>query len=690
MSRSRRPFRLTRNFSLAALAGAAVLAYGLVTFDRHQSFAQLLEHATRSNTAVVHAFIGANVSRYAGLVTGSPSLTRRDLLRREEMRGLRESADRLRDQGHVARIELLTTSGTIVFSSDTARIGLKRGGEAGFAAARDGAGTSELLPAERARLIAGGPGERVLVGTFVPVRASETSPVTAVAEVVADVTPLVTRLESAQRDKLVWAAAGLLVIYALLLILVRRAERILRRQELERVASEERVRHHTYHDRLTGLPNRDSLMERLDEAVKLYGLADRMFALLLVDLDRLNTIREGLGQEAGNEVVGTVARRMRQGLREGDVVFRVGAGEFALLLEDVVNPGDAACAARRVIEACAQPISVGKHEVSTAGSVGITVFPDDDRVPERLVRNADAAMHRAKESGRGRYEFYTPEMNLRAVERLELESALQRALGGREFTLYFQPRVDAVSHEIVAVEALLRWRHPTLGLLSPDRFMPLLEDTGLILPAGEWVLQQACRQVMAWRDGGHPALRGSVNVSPEQFRSATLVAAIRRALEETKLPPEALELEISESLLVESADEAVKLLDELHRVGVRLSIDDFGAGYTSLSYLKRFPVDFLKLDRGLIRALPESEKDRAIVSAVADMANALGIGLVAEGVERQPQAEFLARHRCHELQGNLYGRPVPAEELELLLTRERRRGKLLEPGGLDAKSLARG
>ena len=690
MGRKRRPLRLTRNFSLAALAGAALLAYGLVTFDRHTGYAQLLEHETHTNAAVAHALIGANWARYAGVVSGGAPLSRRELLGREEIRGLRESADRLRAQGHVARIELLSTAGVIIFSSDAARIGMQRGGEEGFTAANEGEGSSEWVAADRARLIASGDVRRVLIGTYVPVRASDTSPVSAVAEVVSDVTPLVARLERAQRDKLVWAAAGLLAIFAMLLVLVRRAERILRRQELERVASEERVRHHAYHDRLTGLPNRDSLMERLEEAVKLYALAGRMFALLLADLDRLNTIREGLGQEAGNEVVNAVAGRVRQSLREGDVVFRVGPSEFAILIEDVVGPGDAAFAARRIIEVSAQPISVGKHEVSTVASVGITVFPDDDRIPERLVRNADAAMRRAKEAGRGRYEFYTPEMNLKAIERLELESALQRALGGREFTLHFQPRVDAVSHEIVAVEALLRWRHPVLGLLPPDRFMALLEDTGLILPAGEWVLEQACRQVMAWREGGHPALRASVNVSPEQFRSGSLVAAVTRALAETRLPPAALELEISESLLVESADEAVTLLDELHGVGVCLSIDDFGAGYTSLSYLKRFPVDFLKLDRGLTKGLPESEKDRAIVSAVAAMAGALGLGLVAEGVERQSQAEFLARHQCHELQGNLYGRPMPAEELEFLLTREYRRGRLLEPRGWKAKPLAGG
>jgi diguanylate cyclase (GGDEF)-like protein len=660
----------------------ALLAYGFVAFDRQRSYEALLERETRANIAVAHALVGSDRSRYAALVAGAGALNRRDLLRREEIRGLRESADWLRAQGEMVRIELLGPGGLIVFSSDPARIGLKLGGEPGIAAAMAGRGSSALLAPERVRLIVGGDDKRALVSTHVPLRPDEASSVPAVVEVVSDVTPLVAGLERAERDKLVWVAGGLLALYALLLVLVGRAERILRKQEIERLASEERVRHHAYHDRLTGLPNRDSLMERLDEAVKLCALAQRMFALLLVDLDRLSTIREGLGQEAGNEVVGRVAARMRDSVREGDVVFRVGAGEFALLLEDVVSPGDAANVARRVIEASARPIRVGKHEVSTAASVGITVFPDDDRTPERLVRNADAAMRRAKEAGRSRFEFYTPEMNLQAIERLELESALQRALANREFVVHYQPRVDAMTRDVVAVEALLRWRHPTLGLLAPERFMALLEDTGLILPAGEWVLRHTCEQVVAWRRSGYSELRASVNVSPEQFRSGTLVDAVKRALGEAGLPAAALELEISESLLVESADEAVKLLDELHGLGVRLSIDDFGAGYTSLGYLKRFPVDFLKLDRSLVKGLPESDKDRAIASAVSNMARSLGLGLVAEGVERQPQAEFLARHRCQELQGNLYGRPVPAEELEILLAKQRRRGRLLEaPAG---------
>jgi len=678
MTRQRSPFRLTRYFSLAALAGMALLTYGLVAYDRHQSYDQLLKHETDSNSAAANALVGSNWPRYSGLVARAASMSRQELLRREEIRLLRDGTDRLRAHTHVVRVDLLDPGGLIVYSSDPVRIGQRHGDDPGIAAGKGGEGYSELLTPERVELIVGRDGKRALAATYVPVRARDESPVAAVVEVVSDVTALVAQRERAERDKLVWAAGGLLVLYALLLVLVRRAERILRRQEVERLASEERVRHHAFHDRMTGLPNRDSLMERLDEAVKLCALAERMFALLLVDLDRLKTIREGLGQEAGNEIVSAVALRVRECVREGDVVFRVGASEFALLIEDVVSPGDAACVARRVIEVCAQPISIGKHEVSTAASIGITVFPDDDRSPERLVRNADAALHRAKEAGRNRYEFYTPEMNLRAIERLELESALQRALGSREFTVHYQPRVDAGSREIVAVEALLRWRHPTLGLLAPDRFMPLLEDTGLILPAGEWVLRQTCEQVMAWRASGHSDLRASVNVSPEQFHSGKLAGAVRQALDETRLPPAALELEISESLLVESADEAVMRLDELRRLGVRLSIDDFGAGYTSLSYLKRFPVDFLKLDRGLVKGVPESHKDRAIVSAVAGMASALGIGLVAEGVERKPQADFLAAHHCQELQGNLYGRPVPAEELELMLTRQRRRGRLLE------------
>jgi len=667
----------------------ALLTYGLVAYDRHQSYEQLLRHETDSNSAVANALVASNWQRYAGLVARAASMSRQQLLQREEIRLLRDGVDRLRAHTHVVRIDLLDPGALIVYSSDPARIGQRQLDDPALAEVKAGGGFSELLTPERVELIVGRDGKRALAVTYVPVRASEASPVSAVVEVVSDVSALVARLEQDERDKLVWAAGGLLVLYALLLVLVRRAERILRRQEVERVASEERVRHHAFHDRLTGLPNRDSLMERLDEAVKLSALAERMFALLLVDLDRLKTIREGLGQEAGNELVSAVGVRVRACVREGDVVFRVGASEFALLVEDVVNPGDAACVARRVIEVCALPISIGRHEVNTAASVGITVFPDDDRSPERLVRNANAALHRAKEAGRNRYEFYTPEMNLRAIERLELESALQRALGSREFTVHYQPRVDASSEEVVAVEALLRWRHPKLGLLAPDRFMPLLEDTGLILPAGEWILRQTCEQVMTWRGSGHADLRASVNVSPEQFHSGKLAATVRQALGETRLPPAALELEISESLLVESADEAVMRLEELRRLGVRLSMDDFGAGYTSLSYLKRFPVDFLKLDRGLIKGLPESRKDRAIVSAVASMASALGIGLVAEGVERRSQADFLARHNCQELQGNLYGRPVPADELELILTRQRRRGRLLE-GRLRAKPVAGG
>jgi diguanylate cyclase (GGDEF)-like protein len=676
MSKTRRPNRRTRYLALGAVLVAALVAFGLVLLDRKQGYARLLEHETLGHGAVARALVGSAWARYAGLVAAAPTMSRAELLRRDEVRALSaEAAARLAGT-HVARVDLRSLDGLTVLSTDTARIGEDRSGDARFVGAKAGRRSSELLFRE--------PG-RVLVGSFTPLRGNGgpngAAPVEAVVEIVSDVTPLAAGIERAARANALWAAGGVLGLALLLFFAVMRAERFLRAQEIERAASEARLRHHAYHDQLTGLPNRANLMERLDEATKLSALAERKFALLLVELDRLKTIREGLGQDAGNELVNVVARRLRDCLREGDVVFRVGAGEFALLVEDLANPGDAAFVARRVIEACAEPIRVDEHDVSTAASVGITVFPDDDRVPERLVRNAVAAMHRAKEAGRGRYDFYTPEMNLRALQRLELESALLSALGNREFVLHYQPRVDAVTHEVVAVEALLRWRHPKLGLVAPDRFVDLLEDTGLILPVGEWVLETACTQAASWRRSGYPGLRVAVNVSPHQFRSGTLVATVRRALEACGLPAAALELELSESLLVESADEAVKLLEDLKRLGVCLSIDDFGAGYTSLGYLKQFPVDYLKLDRGLVKGVPESDKDCAIVAAVGAMTGALRVGLVAEGIERKPQAEFLARHRCQEMQGELFGRPVPAGELERILAGERRRGTLLGEDG---------
>jgi predicted signal transduction protein with EAL and GGDEF domain len=347
----------------------------------------------------------------------------------------------------------------------------------------------------------------------------------------------------------------------------------------------------------------------------------------------------------------------------------MGGDEFTVLLEDVRGPEEAAQVASRVLEAMAEPLSVAHHEIAVTASIGIALYPRDDTVGERLVKSADTAMYRAKELGRNRYAFFAREMNERVESQMMLEAALRRALKNEEFVLYFQPRVSAATGRATGAEALLRWRHPEWGLVEPARFVPLLEETGLIVPVGAWVLAEACRQARGWQAIGLAPLRVSVNLSSRQFRSDALADSVSEALRASDLAPALLEVELTESLLVENVEHAMGVMGKLKAIGAAISIDDFGTGYSSLGYLKRFPIDSLKIDKSFVRDIATSPKDAAIVNSISALARSLGIGLIAEGVEEHWQVEFLRARHCTEMQGYLFSRPLPVELLAEALAR---------------------
>jgi EAL domain-containing protein (putative c-di-GMP-specific phosphodiesterase class I) len=345
----------------------------------------------------------------------------------------------------------------------------------------------------------------------------------------------------------------------------------------------------------------------------------------------------------------------------------MGGNEFTVLLTELAHVQDAAKVAQRIQEALARPFSLDGNEVFISASIGIALHPADGQDDDALLINADAAMHAAKEHGRNTYQFYNQSMNAAAHERLALENHLRRALERNELLLYYQPKIDADTGRIVGAEALLRWKHPELGLVSPAQFIPLAEETGLIKPIGEWVLATACHQNRKWQDAGYPALPISVNMSAANFRAGNLPELVDRALAASRLAPDHLELEVTESLLMHHVEETTHLLHRLKAAGVRLSIDDFGTGYSSLSYLKRFPLDVLKIDRSFVTDVATDPGDKAITSAIVALARSLGLGVVAEGVETQVQAELLQSLGCHVMQGYLYSRPVPPAEFEALL-----------------------
>jgi EAL domain-containing protein (putative c-di-GMP-specific phosphodiesterase class I) len=362
-----------------------------------------------------------------------------------------------------------------------------------------------------------------------------------------------------------------------------------------------------------------------------------------------------------------VANRLRSSVRESDVVARLGGDEFVIVLSEIFDSDQIAMVARKVLSGLVSPLNLAGHDCRTTGSIGIAIFPDNGGDAQTLTKNADMAMYLAKEEGKNDFRFYSPVIKSQSIERLMLESSLRHALELNQFALHYQPKIEAATGQINGVEALLRWRHPDLGDLPPMKFIPLAEETGLIIPIGRWVLRTACAQNMAWQRQGLPVISMAVNLSPRQFQDDHLLRDVDDALKETGMPAHLLQLEITESMVMQNVARAIKLLDEIQDRGVRLAIDDFGTGYSSMSLMKQFPIDTIKIDRSFVRDLAENPQDRAIATAIISMGKALGLTVVAEGVETTEQDAFLRGHLCDELQGFLFSKPVPAEDIPMLL-----------------------
>ncbi|MDP3871958.1 MAG: EAL domain-containing protein [Methyloversatilis sp.] len=441
----------------------------------------------------------------------------------------------------------------------------------------------------------------------------------------------------------------------------------------EREQAEQRIRFLAYHDSLTGLANRQMFREMLDHALARSRRLGKRCALLYLDLDRLKRINDSFGHTLGDQILREVASRLlgsvrsadfvgREGLQPDEVVARLGGDEFTVLLTDLAHTEDAARVTARICQELEQPIQIDHVELVVTASVGIALFPENGDDAETLLRHADMAMYAAKQRGRNTFEFFTEAMQKRAIERLSLEQDMAHALEGGQFSLHYQPQVDAVTGRIVSAEALLRWNHPRRGAVSPVEFIPVAEETGLIVPLGEWVVQEACRQIAQWRDQGRPVVPVAVNLSAINFRSDSLLPQIVEALESNRLSSHFLHVELTESAVMQEPQSALAKLAALKALGLTLSIDDFGTGYSSLSTLKQFPIDLLKIDRSFVRDLPDDESDASIVDAILAMAHALGLRVVAEGVETEAQRQFLVQRKCGLMQGYLFSRPLPAED----------------------------
>jgi diguanylate cyclase (GGDEF)-like protein len=443
---------------------------------------------------------------------------------------------------------------------------------------------------------------------------------------------------------------------------------LLQKEVQERLRSEQQIEYLAHHDTVTGLPNRRLLSKHLSHAIRQGRRYSKQLGVLFIDLDRFKTINDTMGHQAGDMLLRDIGRRLRQCLHDSDILARFGGDEFAVLVEDVQEPAHLAAVAQKILSVISEPLVVHGQQFHVTASVGISTYPKDGKNEQTLMKHVDIAMYQAKEAGKNKFRFYSDQFNVAALDRLSLEMRLRQALGRDEFALHYQPKVDLETGRIVGVEALLRWQQPQLGNVSPAKFIPVAEETGLIVELGKWVLETACRQGAAWHKLGYSRLGIAVNLSARQFADDRLAEDIAEIIDRTGMNPHYLELEITESVLMRDIDKALTTLHTLKAMGVRFAIDDFGTGYSSLSILKRFPIDTLKIDGAFVKGIPANYKDTGIAQAIIAMGRSLELTVVAEAVETAEQAAFLRANACHQFQGYYFSAGVTADKLEALLT----------------------
>ena len=454
----------------------------------------------------------------------------------------------------------------------------------------------------------------------------------------------------------------------------------------ERKLTEQRVHHVAQHDVLTGLPNRSLLQDRLGQAIAVANRSGRPMWVMLIDLDRFKFVNDSMGHKAGDVLLMTVAARLASALRDTDTVARLSGDEFVAIVSEDHDEPLTPDIVQRVMDSVAQPVMLGTKEFFVTCSIGVAVYPSEGTPADSLIEHADIAMYSAKKMGRNNFQFYTPAMNEESLERVRIEGALRNALERNEFVLHYQPQVDLKTGQIVGMEALIRWQHPELGMVPPNRFIGIAEETGLIVQIGAWVLRTACAQNKAWQEAGLGRLRVAVNLSARQFGAADLISGLEAVLQDTALDPDCLEIELTESLFMSDVTPAVELLHRMKSLGVNLSIDDFGTGYSSLSYLSRFPIDVLKIDRSFVADITHDANDAAIVTSIIALAHNLKLAVIAEGVETLDQLDYLRSHGCDEMQGYYFSKPLAAADFEALL-RQRRALPALSPAEAEAEPL---
>lgn len=685
-------FNLSRYFSTVSFILIVLAAGVLGPLYRQLSLQQMQELAEGRNLAMAQVFRNSLREPLDALMSDAVGRDVEFLRQSADSSTLQASVLELMRDTAVVKVKIYNRLGNTVFSTEQSQVGESKLDNPGFRSAMRGTTVSELTHRDRIDSFEGTLAEVDVLASYIPIVGKDKA-VEGVFELYQNVTPFVAQLHRS----LWWVTAGVVVVFALLYLMqflvVRRAQGILEDQEgrikaardtleiqvaartdelkrtnsqlegeiSERRQAQSKLNYLAYHDPLTGLANRRCFIERLDESLRENGRHGERLAVLFIDLDQFKQVNDSLGHGVGDELLVSVAARLSEHVRLIDMLARLGGDEFICLMEAVRSEDEVEMLAREILGAFEQPFKLGDHELFLTAAVGISLFPGDGDSVLDLMRNADTAMYRAKAQGRGNFHFYTPEMTRDAQVRIRMENLLRRALDNGELSVHLQPQVETQSGRLVGAEALVRWNSPELGEVMPMSFIPMAEDSGLIVGLGNWVLRETCRQFVQWRESGFELPQVSVNLSVKQLERPEFIDVLERILDETGMDPTRLKLELTESVVMAVGD-SFALLERLRELGISLALDDFGTGYSSLSYLKMLPIQQLKIDASFVEGIGRNTGDEAIIRTVMELARSLGFEVVAEGVETEGQAAFLAQLGCEQLQGYLHGRAVaPAE-----------------------------
>jgi len=659
------PFRLLRYFSLISFFSLIIASLLLGTWFRNLAEDDLVKNEERSNIALAQVLAKAVWPEFSDFLNNAHKLKIGEIRNHPKTKKLDSILETYTQGLDVIKIQIYDTNGFISFSTDFSQIGDTKHGRKSYAAAKQGQVASNLAFQDkiyaRKELIQ----NRNIISSYIPIIRPD-GQTEAVFELYTDVTRLVNGIKSTQRKIIAGVIVILGALFIVLFFVVKRADNIINQQSLEQTKHTARVQHQALHDSLTGLPNRILFLDRLEHAMLMTKQKNQLLALLFIDLDRFKQINDSLGHETGDQLLIQVTKRLSNCIRPGDTLCRLAGDEFVIILENLKMVNIATTIAKRITNTLSKPFTLANEEVVITSSTGIALYPFQDDNMQTLIKKADAAMYYAKHHGRNNFQYYAPQMEKKDHSQHHLERDLRSALEKNQLCLYYQPKINLKNWTLHGVESLLRWNHHTHGIIQPNEFIPILDETGLINKVGEWVLHETCKKAKQWQDTGLPPIMYAVNVSNLQLKSHAFCDTLQKILNETKLDPRCLEIELTESYLINNERESLDLLKKLKDIGVKITIDDFGTGYSSLTNLCKLPIDTLKIDKSFVQHMATNRETRAIITAIISFAHGLKMDVVAEGVETVQQLTFLNAMQCTSVQGYLISHPLPEHEFERL------------------------